>query len=113
MAVADASAAVQPCPGCGAEAAAPDARFCARCGTSLESGDTVQEVLPPEDPPRVPVAFQRAEARVFGLAPPTLLLALASAAVVAGVVMLVAAQPLAGVALLLVAAAFGVLFFDA
>jgi hypothetical protein len=98
------SARAAECPACGAEVVA-GARFCGQCGTRLDSSATETEVvaLPNETGP-VPVEVSRVEPHLFGITPPTTLLVLGAAALVAGVVLLAVGETLAG-AILLAAAA--------
>jgi uncharacterized membrane protein len=83
------------CPSCGAELP-PSARFCPSCGIPNETG-------------QVPASFRRVEPRMFGVAPPHLLLVVALLALVVSVVLFAAGHwPFAlivlGVAALLLAA---------
>jgi Double zinc ribbon len=77
----------EPCPSCGADVPV-QARFCPSCGTQLdEAGETVRAEVPPTETGEVPVAYDRAEPRWFGVAPPDLLLGLAVIAFVFGLVL--------------------------
>lgn len=73
-----AQAATDPCPHCGAQIPI-SARYCPECGTRLDdpANRTIAVELPDESAGPVPVSFQRAEPRWFGIAPPTWLLAVA------------------------------------
>lgn len=99
------SAPAAECPACGAEVV-EGARFCAQCGSRLDQPATETSVvaLPDETGP-VPVEVSRVEPHLFGITPPTTLLVLGVAALVAAVVLLAAGETLAG-AILLVAAVF-------
>jgi zinc-ribbon domain len=78
--------AVDHCRSCGVELP-PSARFCPACGAPIDAGETAEAVLPPHEPVPAPTTYQRAEPHWFGIAPPHLLLALAGAAFVAGIVL--------------------------
>jgi hypothetical protein len=81
------SATADACSGCGVELP-PAARFCPECGTPVAvSGETVQLELPPEETGPVPVEFDRAQPRLFGVTPPALLLAVALGLLVLAVVL--------------------------
>ena len=73
------------CPTC-AEPVGDGARFCANCGTPLDSGDTQRAPLPPHETGPVPVSYARAEPRYFGVTPATLLFGIAVAALVLAIV---------------------------
>ena len=97
------------CPHCGAKVAA-GSRYCAQCGrpTDRTAGETEVEPLPLEETGRVPVERMRAEPRLYGVTPTTLVLALAAAALTLAVVFFVVgtwpiALVLLGVTLLLLA----------
>jgi hypothetical protein len=79
------AAAAETCPSC--DAVVPrDARFCPACGAPVGAGATLKAEVPAEEVGPVPVSMQRAEAHMFGVAPPGPLLA---AAAIAGVVAVV------------------------
>jgi hypothetical protein len=71
-------AAAETCSNCGAELPR-DARFCPACGTPADAGATSRIELPPDETGPVPVSFDRAEPRWFGVTPPHLLLGVAVA----------------------------------
>ena len=74
------------CTNCGTELP-PNSKFCSECGTAVGSGDTVVDEVPaPEEAP-APVEPQVAERRLFGVAPSGVLLLIAVAGFVAGVVL--------------------------
>jgi zinc-ribbon domain len=84
-------AAAEACAECGAEL--PDgARFCPDCGmaTGAASGATVRAETPSEEAEPAPVSYERPEPRLFGVAPPLPLLAVAVATLVVAVVLFVA-----------------------
>jgi hypothetical protein len=89
------------------------ARFCASCGTPVQSGDTVRAEVPPNETGPVPVSVTHATPRWFGLAPPTVLFALAVALLVAAVVLLVLGSWVAGLVLLGLALLFAAGFLEA
>jgi hypothetical protein len=77
------------CSGCGA-GVPPGARYCPECGTPVAAtGETVQQELPPEETGPVPVDFDRAQPRMFGVTPPALLLAVAVGLLVLALVLFV------------------------
>lgn len=96
-------------------AVAPEsARFCPQCGTRLGGGDTREvDGLPSEDPGWSPVALVQPERRMFGLAPPGFLFAIALFAFFLTVLLLASGHWVAGLVLLVVAAGLGALFVSA
>lgn len=90
------------CANCGAPL--PEgARFCASCGNVVQSDDTVRAQVPASETGPVPVTVAHAVPRWFGVAPPTVLFALAAALLVVAVVLLVIGSWVAGLLLLGVA----------
>jgi len=89
------------------------ARFCAACGTPIQSGDTVRAEVPPNETGPVPVSVAHAAPRWFGLAPPTALFALAVLLLVVAVVLLVLGSWVAGLVLLGLALLFAAGFLEA
>lgn len=89
------------------------ARFCASCGTPIQSGDTVRAEVPPNETGPVPVAVAHATPRWFGLAPPTFLFGLAAVLLVAAVVLLVLGNWVGGLVLLGLALLFAAGFLEA
>jgi hypothetical protein len=64
------------CSSCG-ETLPENARFCPSCGTPADAGETVREEVPWHETGQVPVTYDIAEPRFFGVTPPFLLLGLA------------------------------------
>ena len=89
------------------------ARFCAACGTAVQSGDTVRADVPPNETGPVPVTVTHATPHWFGLAPPTVLFALAIVLLVVAVALLVIGSWVAGLVLLGLALLFGAGFLEA
>jgi hypothetical protein len=89
------------------------ARFCASCGTAVQSGDTARAEVPPHETEPVPVTVARATPHWFGLAPPTALFALAAVLLVVAVVLLVLGSWVAGLILLGLALLFAAGFLEA
>ena len=100
------------CPNCSAPLPR-GARFCASCGTPVQSGDTVRAEVPPNETGPVPVSVAHATPRWFGLAPPTVLFALAVALLIAAVALLVLGSWVAGLVLLGLALLFAAGFLEA
>jgi hypothetical protein len=72
------------CPNC--HAGVPErARFCPECGTPLRDDLTLEAALPAEE--TTPVSLQVSEPRWFGITPPSALLVLAAAALLAAIVL--------------------------
>jgi hypothetical protein len=100
---------VAECPHCGAGVAA-DSRYCPQCGrpTDVRGAETRVQPLPPEETGRVPVERMRAEPRLYGVTPTTLVLVLVAAALTLSIVFFVLGNwpiglVLIGAALLLLA----------
>jgi type IV secretory pathway TrbD component len=98
---------VADCPHCGASVA-DGSRYCSRCGRPVDEGDTSVQPIPPEETGPVPVERIRAEPRLYGVTPTTLVLVLAGAALTLAVVLFVLGKwplglVLLGIALLLTA----------
>jgi hypothetical protein len=89
------------------------ARFCAACGTPVQSGDTVRAEVPSNETGPVPVTVTHATPRWFGLAPPTALFALAVVLLIVAVTLLVIGSWVAGLVLLGLALLFGAGFLEA
>jgi hypothetical protein len=104
-------AADQACPRCGGPLP-PRARFCPECGTPVDPDvPTRVETLPPEQ--LSPVSLQHAEPRWFGVAPPSLLLAVSAAALLAAIVLFGTGHWAYGLILLGVAALLLAAFLEA
>jgi hypothetical protein len=96
------------CASCGG-ALPENARFCPSCGAATGAGETVREELPLDETGEVPVSYQLAEPKYFGVTPPTLLLGLTAALFVIAIVLFAAGHwpyglILLGVSALLLAA---------
>ena len=89
------------------------ARFCASCGTPVQSGDTVRAEVPPSETGPVPVTVGHASPRWFGLTPPTLLFALAVVLLVVAVMLLATGSWVLGLVLLGLALLFTAGFLEA
>jgi len=88
-------------------------RYCPECGHPTAAGGTKVMEIPPDETGRVPVHYERAEPRYYGLTPTTLVLVLAAAALTLAIVLFVTGRwpfglILVGVSLLLV-----LVFFEA
>ena len=90
-----------------------EARFCASCGTPVQSGDTVRAEVPPNETGPVPVNIAQATPRWFGLAPPTVLLGLAVVLLAVAVVLLAIGSWVGGLVLLGLALLFAAGFLEA
>lgn len=87
------------CASCGAWLPA-DAKFCPACGATTGEDATVRAEVPAHETSAAPVTVNRAEPRWFGIAPATIVLALAALALVAGIVLLVIDSLVGGLLLL-------------
>jgi len=74
------------CQACGAKLTAKS-KFCPECGTTVASGDTVVEELPPSEDGPTPVEPHVSERRYFGVPPAGVLLALAVIGLIASIVL--------------------------
>ena len=79
------------CANCGARLP-KTSRYCPQCGQPSSAGDTRVMEVPPDETGRVPVHYERAEPRYYGIAPTTLLLGLAAAVLALAIVLLVTAH---------------------
>jgi hypothetical protein len=96
------------CASCGAPLPA-EAKFCPSCGAAVEAQTTVRAEVPQHETSPAPATVTRATPRWFGVAPATLVLAIAVVALGAGTWLLVTGALVAGllvlgIALLLFAA---------
>jgi hypothetical protein len=83
------------CASCGAPLPA-EAKFCPSCGTAVEAETTVRAEVPPHETSPAPATVTRATPRWFGVAPATLVLAIAVVALGAGTWLLVTGALVAG-----------------
>jgi type IV secretory pathway TrbD component len=79
---------VADCRHCGSTVA-EESRYCPQCGRRVGEADTRVQPVPPEETGPVPVHRVRAETRFYGVAPATLVLVLAGAALTIGIVLFV------------------------
>jgi type IV secretory pathway TrbD component len=103
---------VADCPHCGASVA-DGSRYCPHCGRPVDSGDTSVQPLPSEETGPVPVERIRAEPRLYGVTPTTLVLLLAAAALTLAVVFFVLGNWPIGLVLLGVALLLAAVFVEA
>ena len=75
------------CPNCG-KRLPKDSRYCPQCGRPSGAGGTKVMEVPPDETGRVPVHYDRAEPRYYGVTPATLLLVLAGVALTLAVILL-------------------------
>jgi hypothetical protein len=100
------------CPNCGQKL--PKAsRYCPQCGQSTEDGGTKVMEVPPDETGRVPVHYERAEPRYYGVTPATLLLVLAGAALAAAIVLLATGRWPLGLVLIGSSVLLALLFIEA
>jgi predicted RNA-binding Zn-ribbon protein involved in translation (DUF1610 family) len=88
------------------------ANFCPSCGTAIEGGSTQREAAPPHETSAAPVTVTRVSPRWFGVAPASVLLALAAVALVVGIALLVVGSLVAGLLLLGLALLFLASFLE-
>ena len=90
------------CASCGAPLPA-EAKFCPSCGAAVEAESTVRAEVPPHETSPAPATVRRATPRWFGVAPATLLLAIAVVLLGAATALLVSGALVAGLLILGVA----------
>jgi hypothetical protein len=73
-------------------------------------GDTKRVEFPPADPEVVPVTIVRPEPRLFGVAPPGLVLAIAALSLLLAIFLFASGRPLVGLLVVALAAVFGALY---
>jgi hypothetical protein len=99
------------CPNCGAKLA-KDSRYCPQCGRPFAAETKVMEI-PPDETGRVPVHYDRAEPRYYGVTPATLLLVLAGIALALAVLLLATGRWPLGLILLGASVLLALLFIEA
>ena len=103
---------VASCATCGAKL--PKAsRYCPECGRPTAAGDTKVMDMPPDETGRVPVHYERAEPRYYGLTPTTFVLVLAGAALALAIVLLATGRWPYGLILLGISVLLVLLFLEA
>jgi membrane protein implicated in regulation of membrane protease activity len=100
------------CPRCGA-AVPDDARFCPACGLPLADDPTTTQPLPPDQTTAAPATYDVATPRYFGVTPPTVLFALATAALAIAIALAILGNWVAAIVLALVSLALLGLFVAA
>jgi ElaB/YqjD/DUF883 family membrane-anchored ribosome-binding protein len=100
------------CPVCNARLP-KDARFCPSCGNRVAEGETVRAELPPHETVAAPVDVVQVVPRWFGVAPPTLLFAVAAVSAVVAVVLLLLGDWIAGLLVLGLALLLTAAFLEA
>src|SRR5687768_1909430 len=100
------------CPNCGNKLP-KDSRYCPQCGQPSGAGGTKVMEVPRDETGRVPVHYDRAEPRYYGVTPATLLLVLAGVALTLAVVLLVTDRWPLGLILLGASVLLALLFLEA
>lgn len=100
------------CPTCGVPLAG-GSRFCPQCGSSTDAGDTNVLPLPPDETGQVPIHHLRAEPRLYGVTPATLVLVLAGVALTLAIVLFVLGHWAVALAVLAVALLLLAVFVEA
>jgi hypothetical protein len=100
------------CPNCGTTLP-KESRYCPQCGRASGTGGTKVLEVPPDETGRVPVHYDRAEPRYYGVTPATLLLVLAGVALTLAVVLLVTGRWPFGLILLGASVLLALLFLEA
>jgi hypothetical protein len=103
------SARATECRRCGA-ALPEDARFCPDCGLPVAEDPTAVERIPPHETTEAPPTFDVATPRYFGVTPPMLLFALATAALAIAIALAILTHWIAAIVLAVVSLALLALF---
>jgi hypothetical protein len=103
------SARATECRRCGA-ALPEDARFCPECGLPLAEDPTAIEQIPPHETTQAPPTFDVAMPRYFGVTPPMLLFALATATLAIAIALAILTHWIAAIVLAVVSLALLALF---
>jgi zinc-ribbon domain len=103
------SALATECRRCGA-ALPGDAKFCPECGLPVADDPTAVERVPPHETTEAPATFDVAMPRYFGVTPPMLLFALATAALAIAIALAILEHWIAAIVLALVSLALLALF---
>jgi zinc ribbon protein len=103
---------VASCPTCGAKLPRAS-KYCPQCGRPTEAGDTKVLDVPADETGQVPVSYDRAEPRYYGVTPATLALVLALLALVAAIVLFATGHWPFGLILIGVAVLFGLVYLEA
>lgn len=97
------------CPRCGA-ALPRGARFCPACGLPVADDPTAAQTLPPDETTPSPATYDVATPRYFGLTPPTVLFAFATAALAIAIALAILGEWIAAIILAVVSLVFLGLF---
>lgn len=100
------------CENCGARLS-KTSRYCPQCGQPSSAGDTKVMEVPPEETGRVPVHYDHAEPRYYGITPTTLVLVLAAAVLAIATFLLASGHWPFGLIALGVSILLIVVFFEA
>jgi hypothetical protein len=100
------------CPNCGATVP-ESSRYCPECGRPVSTDDTSVQEVPPEETGRVPVHYERAEPRYYGIAPTTLILVLAAAVLTLSIALFVSGHWPFGLIVLGLSILLLAMFFEA
>src|SRR5919108_3085968 len=100
------------CGNCGARIA-KTSRYCPQCGQTTGAGGTKAMEVPADETGPVPVHYERAEPRYYGVTPSTLVLVLAAAALTLAVVLFAVGRWPLGLILLGVSVLLGLIFVEA
>jgi hypothetical protein len=100
------------CANCGARIA-KTSRYCPQCGQTTGAGGTKAMEVPADETGPVPVHYERAEPRYYGVTPSTLVLVLAAAALTLAIVLFAVGRWPLGLILLGVSVLLGLIFVEA